>query len=142
MQASDRRATPRFRISVPLHFQLTKSSDLDCAAETPAETQAETPAETPAETRDISSGGVLMETVSPPRVGAILLIRIRLPEMIMGWRVPEWRITAHVVHVESRSNLGKCGVGIQFHYYEVAAPHEEPALAEGEPTRVLQDAHS
>lgn len=125
MQASDRRAAPRFRISVPLHFQLTKSSQPECAAETPAET--------PAETLDISSRGVLMETDSPPRVGAILLVRIRLPEMIMGCRVPEWRITAHVVHVESRGELGKYGVGIQFHYYEAAAPRHERIFAESEP---------
>ena len=34
MQACDRRAAPRFRIAIPLHFQLAKSSEPECAAET------------------------------------------------------------------------------------------------------------
>lgn len=106
MQAFDRRSAPRFRIAIPMHFQLTRSSEPECTAET----------------LDISSSGVLMETDSPPRVGAILLMRVRLPEMIIGWRVPEWRITGHVVHVEATSEPGKYGVGVQFHYYEAAAP--------------------
>jgi PilZ domain len=105
MPKSDRRATLRFRIAIPLHFQLAKSSEPECAAET----------------LDVSSRGVCMETEAPPRVGAILEIRLRLPEMIMGWRVPEWRITGQVVHVES-SEPGKYGVGVQFHYYEAMAP--------------------
>lgn len=125
MQASDRRAAPRFRISIPLHFQLTKSSKPGYAPENRAETRAET--------LDISSRGVLMETNAPPRVGAILLLRIRLPEMIMGRRVPEWRITGHVVHVESGGERSKYGVGIQFHYYEAAPPHHDRMLAESEP---------
>jgi hypothetical protein len=105
MPKSDRRATLRFRIAIPLHFQLAKSSEPECAAET----------------LDVSSRGVCMETEAPPRIGAILEIRLRLPEMIMGWRVPEWRITGQVVHVES-SEAGKYGVGVQFHYYEAMAP--------------------
>jgi hypothetical protein len=111
MPASDRRAAPRFRISVPVHFESTKSSD----------------PERTAETLDISSRGVLMETDAPPGVGAIVHIRVRLPEMIMGSRVPEWRITGHVVHVECGTE-GKFGVGVQFHYYETAAAPREETL--------------
>jgi|SRR5689334_8190379 PilZ domain-containing protein len=116
MQLSDRRSAPRFRISVPVYFQLPKSSEPECAAET----------------LDISSRGVLMETDAPARVGTILLMRLRLPEMIMGWRVPEWRITGHVVHVESGSEPGKYGVGVQFHYYEASVSRRGPLIAEGE----------
>ena len=105
MPKSDRRATLRFRIAIPLHFQLAKSSEPECTAET----------------LDVSSRGVCMETEAPPGIGAIVEIRLRLPEMIMGWRVPEWRITGQVVHVES-SEPGKYGVGVQFHYYEAMAP--------------------
>jgi hypothetical protein len=107
---------PRFRIAIPLHFQLTKSSEPECAAET----------------LDISSRGVLMETDTPPRLGAILVVRLRLPEMIMGWRVPEWSITGHVVHVESSSEPGKYGVGVQFHYYEATVPHGARLIAEAD----------
>jgi hypothetical protein len=114
MQAPDRRSAPRFRIGIPLHFQLAKSPEPECAAET----------------LDISSRGVLMETDTPPRLGAILVVRVRLPEMIMGWRVPEWSITGHVVHVEVSTEPGKFGVGVQFHYYE-ATPHSDEADATG-----------
>lgn len=41
----------------------------------------------------------------------------------MGWRVPEWSITGHVVHVEASAEPGKYSVGVQFHYYEAAATH-------------------
>jgi hypothetical protein len=111
MPASDRRAAPRFRIGIPVHFELTKSAEPERAAET----------------LDISSPGVLIKTDSLPGVGAILHIRIRLPEMIMGWRVPERRITGHVVHVEPGSEQGKYGLGVQFHYYETGSParHED-----------------
>jgi hypothetical protein len=114
VQESDRRSAPRFRIAIPLHFQLAKSSEPECAAET----------------LDISSRGVLMETNTPPQVGAILLVRLRLPEMIMGWRALEWSITGHVVHVKSASEPGMFGVGVQFHYYEAAAPHRGRLIAE------------
>jgi hypothetical protein len=126
MQASDRRAAPRFRINIPLHFQLVKSSEPECAAET----------------LDVSSSGVCMETDAPPRIGAILMVRLRLPEMIMGWRVPEWSITGHVVHVELSTEPGKYGVGVQFHYYEASAPHRGRLLDELEATSVPLTAHS
>src|SRR5690242_21797861 len=116
MQAYDRRSAPRFRIAIPLYFQLTDSSEPECAAET----------------LDISSCGALMETDTPPLVGAMLLMGLRMPEMIMGWRVPDWRITGHVVHVAPSNEPGKYGVGGQFHYYEAAAPDPGRPLAEGE----------
>jgi hypothetical protein len=116
MPGSDRRAAPRFRISIPLHFQLARSSGPECAAET----------------LDVSSGGMCMETDAPPRVGAILLVRLRLPEMIMGWRVPEWSITSHVVHVKLSAEPDKYDVGVQFHYYEAAGSHRARLMAEGE----------
>lgn len=115
MTASDRRAAPRFRISVPVHFELSKSPEPERAAET----------------LDISSRGILMETEAPPRVGAILHMRVRLPEMIMGARLPEWRITGHVVHIES-GREGKFGVGVQFDYYESGSGRREAAVAGGD----------
>ena len=126
MPVSDRRAVPRFRVSVPLHFELTKSCE----------------PERTAETLDVSSRGVLMETDAPPRVGAILHMRVRLPEMIMGSRVPEWRITGHVVHVESGAE-GKFGVGVQFHYYETGSGRrEEAAVAAGDPVMAPTPTHA
>ena len=108
MHESDRRFAPRFRIGILLHFRLAKSSDSEpeCAAET----------------RDVSSRGACMETDAPLGVGCLLVIRMRLPEIIVGWRVPEWRIAAHVVQVEPAGNPGKFDVGVQFHYYEPLSP--------------------
>ena len=126
MQASDRRGAPRFRITIPLHFQLAKSSDPECHAET----------------LDISSRGVLMETDAPPQLGSILVVRLRMPEMIMGWRVPEWTITGHVVHVEVSAEPGKYSVGVQFHYYEAAAPHRGRLIAELDANGVRQGVRS
>ena len=114
MPASDRRAAPRFRIRVPLHFRLTESPERECLAET----------------LDISFRGVCLETETLPRIGAILTVRLRMPEMIMGWCVPEWRITGHVVHVRRGSEAGKFDVGVQFHYYEAAAHHHGRLLGE------------
>jgi len=114
MQASDRRGAPRFRIGIPLHFQCAKSSEPEFHGET----------------LDISSRGVLMETDAPPKIGAILVVRLRMPEMIMGWRAPEWNITCHVVHVEPAAEPGKYSVGVQFHYYEAATTLRGRLLAE------------
>jgi hypothetical protein len=101
---------------IPLRFQL---------APVPSATP-DPPPEHAAETLDVSSRGVCMKTDAPPHVGSIVEIRLRLPEMIMGLRVPEWRITGHVVHVEggaaSGAGPGQYGVGVQFHYYETVAP--------------------
>jgi len=124
MHASDRRLAPRFRIGIPLHFRLVKSSDSapECAAET----------------RDVSSRGVCLETDAPPGVGSLLVVRLRLPEMILGWRVPEWRITAHVVHVEPAADPGKFGVGVQFHYYEPMAALRGQSLFEANVAAALR----
>lgn len=116
MNASDRRLAPRFRICIPVHFQSAKSPD--------------TEAECAAETRDVSSRGVCMETEAPPGVGSLVVVRLRLPEMIVGWRVPEWRITGHVVHVRPAGDPGKFGVGVQFHYYEPLSPQRGRSLFE------------
>src|SRR5260370_41737500 len=99
MQGSDRRGAPRFRIRIPLHFQLAKSAEPECHAET----------------LDISSRGVLMETDVPPQLGSILVVRLRLPEMIMGWRVPEWAITGHGVEVGPPAGPRQYTRGAQLH---------------------------
>ena len=115
MQALDRRSAPRFRISIPLHFRLAESPAPVCAAET----------------LDLSLLGVCMETNAPPRIGAMLRVQLRLPAMITGWSVSEWRITGHVVHVKSSDGgHGMYGVGVQFHYYEPMGPEATLVLAD------------
>lgn len=116
MHESDRRLAPRFRIGIQLHFRLAKSPDSE--------------PESAAETRDVSSRGACLETDAHLGVGCLLVIRMRLPEMIVGWRVPEWRIAAHVVHIEPAGDPGKFGVGVQFHYYEPLSPQRGRSLFE------------
>ena len=115
MQALDRRSAPRFRISIPINFRLAESPAPVCAAET----------------LDLSLLGVCMETNAPPRIGTMLRVQLRLPTMITGWSVSEWRITGHVVHVKSSGGEpGMYGVGVQFHYYEPMGPEATLALAD------------
>jgi hypothetical protein len=72
-----------------------------------------------------------METNAPPRIGAMLRVQLRLPAMITGWSVSEWRITGHVVHVKSSDGgHGMYGVGVQFHYYEPMGPEATLVLAD------------
>jgi len=114
VQALDRRSAPRYRISIPLYFRLAKSPAPVCATET----------------LDLSLYGVRLETDAPPRIGAILRMQVRLPEMITGWSASEWRITGHVVHLKSSGGEpGMYSVGVQFHYYEPVGSEAALALA-------------
>jgi hypothetical protein len=84
-----------------------------------------------AETLDLSLYGLLMETNALPKIGALLRVQLRLPEMITGWNISEWRITGHVVHVKSNDGEpGMHGVGVQFHYYEPVGSLAALALAD------------
>jgi hypothetical protein len=61
----------------------------------------------------------------------MLRIQLRLPEMITGWRVSEWRITGHVVHVKPNGGQYESyDLGVQFHYYEPAGSTAALALAD------------
>jgi hypothetical protein len=115
VQALDRRSAPRFKISIPLHFRLAASPAPLCDAET----------------LDLSLYGALIETNAPQRVGAMLRMQLRLPEMITGWRVSDWRITGHVVRVKPPGDQReRYDLGVQFHYYEPAGSTAALALAD------------
>jgi hypothetical protein len=61
----------------------------------------------------------------------MLRMQLRLPEMITGWRVSEWRITGHVVHVKPTGDEREIyDLGVQFHYYEPAGSTAALALAD------------
>jgi len=107
VQTSDRRSAPRFRIAIPLLFRLTKSYDCEYSAET----------------LDISSRGLRLETDAPLCTGAILALRLRMPEMIIGWRAPEWHIIGHTIHVQTSVDPDKYEAGVEFDYYEPVAPY-------------------
>ena len=126
MHQSDRRIAPRFRISIPVHFRLVKSAEPACVAES----------------LNVSRAGMCVETEAPLRIGAILQVQLRMPEMITAIRAPEWRIISHVVHVESSVEWGKYDVGMQFHYYEALVSQGSRVLTDSDPMVPPQvDAH-
>lgn len=62
---------------------------------------------------DISEEGALLETDLPLRVGALLDLRIKLPEEITGQPTTEWRCKSRVVHIALSPSVGypvKAGV--------------------------------
>jgi len=61
----------------------------------------------------------------------MLRMQIRLPEMITGWRVSDWRVTGHVVRVKlTGDESAMYELGVQFHYYEPAGSTAALALAD------------
>ena len=122
MQAFDRRLAPRFRINIPLHYQLGRSES-ECAAQS----------------LDISAKGACILTKLLPNVGSTIQLRLRMPEMITGRRAPEWRISGHVVHVRAaESEEDSFKVGVQFDYYEAAQDAER---SEGQPLSAPASLH-
>ena len=62
---------------------------------------------------DISEEGALLETDLPLRVGALLELRIKLPEEITGQPTTEWRCKSRVVRIAPAASVGypiKAGV--------------------------------
>jgi hypothetical protein len=55
-----------------------------------------------AESIDISARGVLIETEDALRVGAVVELRLKLPEEITGQAAMEWRCKGRVVRTASR----------------------------------------
>ena len=70
---------------------------------------------------DISEQGALVETDLPVRVGALLDLRIELPEEITGQPTTEWRCKSRVVHLALASSQGyPVKVGVHFDWLDVA----------------------
>ena len=70
---------------------------------------------------DISEQGAQLETDWFVRVGALLDLRVELPEEITGQPTTEWRCKSRVVHLALDSSVGRpARVGVQFDWLEVA----------------------
>ena len=70
---------------------------------------------------DISEDGALLETDLPVRIGALLDLRIELPEEITGQPTTEWRCKSRVVHVTLASSVGyPLKVGVHFDWLGVS----------------------
>ncbi|HVA94167.1 MAG TPA: PilZ domain-containing protein [Candidatus Dormibacteraeota bacterium] len=86
-----------------------------------------------AESLNISESGVYFEMNAPPRKGAMVEIRIRMPEIITGAATVEWRCVGKVMGVQPANSLHEAmGVRVRFDYYEVMgihAPAPKPSLS-------------
>jgi len=70
---------------------------------------------------DISEQGALVETDLPVRVGALLDLRIELPEEITGQPTTEWRCKSRVVHMTLASSINcPVKVGVHFDWLDVS----------------------
>lgn len=70
---------------------------------------------------DISAGGALLETDLVLPLGAILDLRIKLPEEITGQPTTEWRCKSRVVHIAFATSAGpprRAKVGVHFDWLD------------------------
>ena len=102
----ERRSSSRHSLRIPLHLRVWGSSG-------PSRN---------AESVDISEQGALVETDLPLRLGAILDLRIELPEEITGQPTTEWRFKSRVVRLAPASSAGyPLQVGVHFDRLHVSA---------------------
>jgi len=87
----DRRRTHRHKLSIPLHFRIPGSVDLEQIAHS----------------LDISERGVLLETALPLRVGLALDMRLVFRGEITGERTTELHCLGRVVRLVSHAGEGK-----------------------------------
>jgi hypothetical protein len=104
MKRSDRRLAHRFNLNIPLHIRAWKSS-------APEQT---------VESNNVSESGVYFETDKPLNEGAVIQLRLEMPEEVTGKTSSDWLCAGKVVRVQrSNSQTTLVGVGVRFDYYEV-----------------------
>jgi hypothetical protein len=107
MKLSDRRLAQRFRLNIPLYIRGWNSHA----------------PEQKVESVNVSESGAYFETDKPPREGAMIQIRLEMPNEITGNPTAEWRCTGKVTRIERvNSSRHLLGVSIRFDYYEVCKP--------------------
>jgi hypothetical protein len=87
-------------------------------------------AEQRAQSENLSQRGVFFTSNLPINKGTSLDLLVEMPEQVTGVPPAQWLCTGHVVRVVPTETEGKCGVGVQFDYYEVSRP-ERPRWAMG-----------
>jgi hypothetical protein len=107
MKLSDRRLAQRFHLNIPLYIRAWNSHA----------------PEQKVESVNVSECGAYFETDAPPREGAMIQIRLEMPNEITGNPTAEWRCTGKVTRIQSvTSSRHLLGVSIRFDYYEVCNP--------------------
>ena len=112
MSKSERRISQRYKLQTPLAFhRLGQLFD----------------GERLVRSIDISVGGVRFATAERVTVGERIELSVLVPKQITGDQEKYRRFTGRIAHVDSRNENGYAGVGVQWLYYETAAP--EPVSA-------------
>jgi hypothetical protein len=105
LPALDRRITLRHNLKTALRIRLWKSSA----------------PEQRSESVNLSERGILYATDSPPHIGTVVEVLLKMPEEITGEPTTEWLCSGHVVRIEPiDSPRGRLGVGVQFDCYQKA----------------------
>ena len=78
---------------------------------------------------DMSTGGVRFTTGARATVGERIELSVLVPKQITGDKEKYRRFTGRVAHVDSRKQNGYARVGVQWLYYETAAPEIGSAVA-------------
>jgi hypothetical protein len=106
MKLSDRRLAQRFCLNIPLYIREWKSP---------------TP-ERKVESVNVSECGAYFETETPPSEGAVVQIRLKMPNEITGHPTAEWRCTGKVTRIQPvNSSRALLGVSVRFDYYEICS---------------------
>ena len=75
------------------------------------------------ESVDISERGALVRTDLPLRAGALIDLRLRLPEEITGQPTTEWRCKGRVVRIKDTPSLSyPLSVGVHFEWLDILRP--------------------
>ena len=101
----DMRIAPRHNVKEDLRVRIWKSN---------------TP-EQRAESINLSEGGIFFVTDAVFQRGEEIEVFLQMPQEVTGEPATDWRCTGQVVRIEPvDSPMGKLGVGVRFHCYEVS----------------------
>ncbi len=113
MKVSDRRMAQRFNLIIPLQISEWKSQG---KSQAPAQRTVSV---------NVSEHGVYFETDRPPCEGAMLQIRLEMPEAVTGNPAAEWLCTGKVTRVHPPKSPGALvGVSVRFDCYDVLRPSD------------------
>jgi hypothetical protein len=105
MKLSDRRLAQRFSLTIPLYIRAWKSHA----------------PEQKVESVNVSECGAYFQTDTPPREGAMIQIRLKMPMEVTGNPAVEWNFTGKVTRIKLASSPSTLvGVSVRFDYNEVS----------------------
>jgi PilZ domain-containing protein len=114
MSMSERRGSLRYKLQTPMAFhRMGLLFDGECIVRS----------------IDMSTGGARFATGVRVTVGERIELSVLVPKQITGDKAKYRRFTGRVAHVDTRNLNGYARVGVQWLYYEAAAPMPRSADA-------------